>query len=181
MEQLLDQLQELGFFRFVATGKIAAIRKEIAKCGFLFVEGTKRGWHADAEDLAEGGVAAFLEDHRRDLLTFGLDIGEVSDDFNIGGHYGVLIDGEYFLMYSDSELESDDFWQLTQERAFGMINTLLAKKKSEEQIYSLYSGNDAHAILLTSPMQIAIKKCKAISEREVPLKVKPHKATKKRP
>ena len=181
MEELLNQLLALGFFRFTTSGKTTAVRKEIAKCGFLFVEGTKRGWHADAEDLAEGGVSTFLEDHRRDLLTLGVDIGKVSDDFNVGGHYGLEINGEYFLMYSESELESDDFWYLTQERAFGMINTLLAKHHSEEQLYSLYGGNDAHAIVLTPDMQTAISNSKVISEREVPIKVEPYKASKKRP
>src|SRR6185369_15967185 len=105
MKELLDQLERLGFYRFMSPALTQAAMNEALQTGYLFSGETQRDYNADSEDLAEGGVLDLLGKMKSFLTREGVDIGEVTQDFETDG-YSVMINGEEYRMYSQEELET---------------------------------------------------------------------------
>ena len=172
LEDLLNELESLGFYKYT-TSEIASKNKaEVLATGNIFGdEETKRLWHADAEDLAEGGVKQFLEEMMPFLQTLNVSIASIQEDFNIDGAYNITINGIKYSLYSEAELKSEDIWDLTSKRTFIILNKLLAQAGSSERVYQLYGGNDQFVVVLTAEMYEAIHKSQILAERDMPIPI----------
>ena len=167
MKELLDQLERLGFYRFMAPALIQAAMNEALQTGYLFSGETQREYNADSEDLAEGGVLDLLGEMKSFLAREGVDIGQATQHCDTDG-YSVMINGEEYQMYSQEELETQDIWFLTTIRALSMVNTLLARVGSGERLYYLYCANDTVAVFLTPVMYDTIVASPALALRDKP-------------
>ena len=167
---LINDFERLGYYKYTDEEKILRIKNESIKAGYLFGwEETYRDFHADGEDLAEGGVGQFFNELEPFLLKQGVQITQISEDFNELG-YRIEVNGTLYTIYDQQELESEDIWTLATNRAFGIINDLLTQAQSNERIYFLYEGNDQRAIVLTPDMFELIQKTNLIDDREKPVK-----------
>ncbi len=166
---LVDQLAAFGYYQQVAPDAFPAFQQQLINSGYVFGgEETGRDYHADAEDLTEGGVQEFLETIAPFLRSAGVQIESIEQVFEDGEPYTVLVNGKGYTMYTSEELASLGIWHLTAERALCMINTLLEEAGSNERICRLYDGNDTRAIFLTPPMYEAIVSSRVLPERDVP-------------
>ena len=167
-EAFLIRLDQLGFFRYVAGEISAKIKAAALQDRNIYIFDTRRLYFADAEDLAEGGVRKFIEDIQPFLVEQGVRIAIVEEDNSDKG-YWVTVNDVIYEMYSEEELGTTDIWVLTTVRAFILINQLLAKAGSREQVYMLYGGNDCIALFLTPEMYQLIKDSPFFPAREKPL------------
>ncbi len=100
MEQLIHELEGLGFYKYTELQSVEMTKAESVETGYLYVDVTQSDHMADSEDLAEGGVKDFLESISPFLDRQGVSIKSVEEDFNIGGAYSVSVDCEMFMMYT---------------------------------------------------------------------------------
>jgi len=168
---LINDFERMSYYTYISKDKIKNIKSESIKAGYPFGwEETYRDFHADAEDLAEGGIGEFFHKLEPFLLKQGIQITQMNEDINELG-YRIEINGASYTIYTSEELENEDFWALASNRAFGIINHLLTQAHTEERIYTLYGGNDQRAIFLTPKMFELIQKTNLIENREKPAKL----------
>ncbi len=75
-------------------------------------------------------------------------------------------------MYTEAELMSGDMgkiWELTTNRTFALVNTLLQEAGSKERVFRLYSGHDTRAIFLTHEMYEALRPSAVLPQHEMPV------------
>ena len=169
IEELMDRLEALGFYRHESLEAVEDAKKLAIDCRWPFAGELKRGPHfADAEELAEGFVCELLSNVDEFLELNGVKIEHADDDFGETS-YTVHVNDEKFMMYTKEELESGaELWDLSTRRTVAMLNHLLAAAGSPERCYLLYSGNDAEVIFLTPEMHAAIADCEELAERDRP-------------
>jgi hypothetical protein len=83
----------------------------------------------------------------------------VREDFNIGGHYAIVINGRRHLIYSRAELEDDRpglLWGLSAARTARLLNALLRAAGTSERAYGYAAGNDFSIFVLTPELKAAI-------------------------
>jgi hypothetical protein len=86
---------------------------------------------ADAEDLAEGGVGALLEELRPELRARGVEYGRVDDVFDESyDRYQVVVDARSYPIYERPSW--DRAWQGT----FALVNDLLERAGAEDRAYA---------------------------------------------
>jgi hypothetical protein len=123
-----------------------------------------RLFSADAEDLAEGGVAEWLESARPALEKRGVKLGKAADSIDDDtGAYTLVLGDRKIVLYTAEELAADqnedaNIWELTPARLFKTLNELLEKAGAKERLYALNGGNDLNAVLLTAEQHAAICK-----------------------
>lgn len=173
LSPLLSELESLGFYKYASAGAKAQQRGEAASTAFIFgSEELGRAYPADAEALAEGGVGEFLSRIGPALEVRGVrDLAVSENPEGPGGAYVVTINERPYEMYSASELESGDIWQLATGRAFAAVNQLLADAGSDERLYWLYGDNDNLAVFLTEAQHRAIVNSGLLDTREIPVPV----------
>ena len=165
--ELLTQLESLGFYQHATDQEIAEARARTQKTGSLFHESTRRLYHADAEDLAEGQVALLLEDIRPFLEHEGVTIATVEEDFGPDS-YSITVNGTVYPIYSGPDLETQRLWEVATRQTLQMINHMLEDAGSAERAYLLYGGHDAHLVFLTPAMHAVITASPAIPANEQP-------------
>ncbi|WP_373232079.1 hypothetical protein [Cohnella sp.] len=165
---LINELDQLGYYKYLELRIKEEVKEESIKVGYLFGwEESGRDYSSDAEDLAEGGVGKLIESVKPYLETQNVKITEIKDDI-VDMDYSVVINGISYKIYSEDEMDKD-IWELSTNRAFGIINKLLKEVSSNERVYILYGGNDLRAVFLTSEMYKAINESKLIPDREMPI------------
>lgn len=165
---LVTKLEALGFYKYTAPERIEELKREAIAGGYLFGwDVTKRDYHADAEDLAEGGIAKFIERIRPFLESQGVRIRSVKEE-DLDRAYYVTINNVRYVMYSEDEID-ENIWDSTTRRCFAAINRLLEEAGSDERLHWLYGGNDNRAIFLTQAMYEAIRDSKTLPRREMPM------------
>ncbi len=171
LSRLLETLESLGFYQYVAPEQIDDLKQEALATGYIFGwEGTARDYEADAENLAEGGVHEFLAKIAPFLTTQGVQIDSIEEHFRDTG-YRITINGREYELYSGAELASANIWELTTTRAFGIVNTLLREAGSSERVFVLYGGNDLHAVFLTTEMYEVLRRAAVLPPQEMPMSV----------
>jgi hypothetical protein len=171
-EEFLAKLEGLGFYHYVQPGDVASAKMDAESTGYLYHE-TQRAYHADAEDLAEGGFLSFLESIKPFLTRQGITDLTVTQDFTDEG-YSVRVNGEEYIIYSGQELSDSDIWELSVQRGFAIVNDLLRQAGSEERLYALYGGNDTQAIFLTPDMYALILESPLTETSEKPYQPTTH-------
>jgi hypothetical protein len=164
--KLADDVQPLGFYKYVAADQVSEVKAEIMSGAYDWYVAAGRAFDADAERLAEGGVKDLLDYLRPALKVKGLDLGEISESYDVDRGYIVRIGAEQHMMWGEGEGKKS--WELTTARALGLINQWLTKAGSQERLHVLNGGEDAIFVLLTPDMQQAIAKSGVFRDHDVP-------------
>jgi hypothetical protein len=160
--QLANDLEARGFFRYLHPEDAARAKAAVAKDGIGAIWRVETGRFVlagDAEDLAEGGVVAWLDELRPALGRMGVRIdADVTQEFE-ESRYVVHAGGRDYTIYdlegADAAAAEDGalLWGLSWSRAFGLLNDLLEQAGSGERAYA---GSDAGVWLLTPELHEAL-------------------------
>ena len=143
--QLADELEARGFFGYLDPDEAASAKAAVAKDGIdaiWHVETGRHFWGGDAEDLAEGGVAEWVDELRPMLERQGVRLEDVEQDFG-EDLYVVRIGGRQYTIYdvagADAAAAEDGalLWELSWNRALGLVNDLLERAGSRERAYAV--------------------------------------------
>lgn len=166
IELLINDLEKMGFYKYTEPKLIEENKQESIRTGYPFGEETGRQYSADSEDLSEGGVGEFLNEIKSFLDRQKVHFTINNEDF--AEQYEIEVNNEKVILYTNEELENEDYADLTTRRAFAIISELLEKAGSHERIYALYDWNDQLAIFLTNEMFERINGDHEIEDREKP-------------
>lgn len=159
VESLVDELCAHGYLRFTPEERRAEARCQLIESAYdgyldtLWDEDgislDRRGYPADAEDLADGGVGRTLRAMLPVLHAEGVRLESIEDDLSDTG-YRVLLDGVAAPIYDIPDNASQDEWLVSQCRLVGIVNHLLEEADSSERAFGLYcGGNDGRVLLLS--------------------------------
>jgi hypothetical protein len=117
-------------------------------------------FHADAEELAEGGIGEFLREIERFLAHQGVELEQLEDWADENG-YVLSLNGNNHTIYDTEDLRRDEqrvvsIWGLATARAFALINALLTDAGSAERLYAVNGGNDLFGFFLSPQLRAAI-------------------------
>ena len=169
------RLDELGFFRYApsAQARQAAISevRDDAEAG-VFTDRTRRFYFADGEDLAEGGVGAFLRELQpvlREMRVRRLRIRETVEDAN--GDYTIQVNGHRYLVLDHDDPRFELFWGIASHAAVNIVNDLLVAARSPERAWGVNhpASNDFAVFLLTKPQRDEL--ARILGEEDAPFEV----------
>ena len=155
-DSFVTDLDAHGYFKGLAPEKAQVLRADFRKQGWtaIFSE-SHRFHHADAEDLAEGGICAFIREVEPFLTGQGVRLPELQDEVSDKG-YSVRVGGISHKIYDAADLKRDTtgkelgiIWGLAMTRGFAIVDQLLEAAGSPERLYSVNGGNDLFAFFLT--------------------------------
>lgn len=170
INELILNLEKLGFYKYSEPSKIEEIKTECIKFGYVYGwEDTYRDFHVDAESIAEGGFEGFYKEINAFMEKQGIKL-IVSDVIYSGYLYSVKINDVNYEILKGDEFEKEN-WEFATDRCFSIINKVLMEKGTKERIYKLYGGNDLRAVFLTEEMYNEIRSFKELSEKEKPRSV----------
>jgi hypothetical protein len=143
------KLFESGFLKFADTAKFDSLKSELVNSFNIYDEGNNKIADIDAEELAECSFDFFLPNLNKILgkRGFKLDV-QTANDFEKTND--ILINGARIKLYTQTQLQSDSFWDAASRNFFKEVNRQLYAKKLDESFYLLYGGNDLHVLLLTA-------------------------------
>jgi hypothetical protein len=155
-ESFVTELDTHGYFTGLAPEKAQALKSDFRKQGWMaFFSDSHRFFHADAEDLAEGGICAFIRKVEPFLTAQGVRVPELQDEVTEKG-YTVRVGGTPHLIYAAADLQRDSngkepgvIWGLAMTRGFRIVDQLLEVAGSPERLYAANGGNDLFAFFLT--------------------------------
>jgi hypothetical protein len=144
--ELAERLDELGLFDLMDAGPAARAKEALARKGIEALWKLELGRDAfagDSEDLAEGGVGAFLEELRPYLVQRGVTLGEIEDGFDDDGRrYEVRVGDDVHTIFDATAGDPvEHAWGLAWVRAFRLVNGLLAAAGSPERAYTMPEEN----------------------------------------
>ena len=161
------QLLQSGFLKFADSLKLDSLKLDLINSFGIYDEKSYKIAHVDAEELAEFNFNFFMP--RLNLMLekrgFRLDVNTV-DDYEMNND--VLINGVRIRIYTNDELEKEDFWDLASRRFFKEVNNQLKSSGVDEVFYLLYTGNDLHVMLLSDIQQKIISKYYKTNSKEIP-------------
>ncbi|MDP9309319.1 MAG: hypothetical protein M3R24_00230 [Chloroflexota bacterium] len=159
LRELGEQLEHLGFYRYTQPRHIPRLKAIFAKTGSLLDERTHRDYVADAERLAECGVAEFLGDVAPFLKAQSIELEHVEEACTPQS-YRITVNGTQYVLYSATELNAHiasngmttNIWELAARRTCALLNKLLIEQGADERAFSLYGGNDHWVLFLTEAL-----------------------------
>ncbi len=172
LHALVETLDNLGFYRYAPADRVAGMKAEAVRTGYLFTEAAlSRVVLADPEDLAEF-TEAYIEEIAPYLKARGVQITSLAqslpldpeDPSKLTGDYTVTVNGRRSLIYTkdDGNLPRDT-WTLAARRTFDLVNDLLERAGSRERVFLMYQDtnrraryNDCYTVLLTPAMALTI-------------------------
>src|SRR5262245_43978565 len=127
-QQLVIDLERLGYFRYLTDSQKQKIPRMLAKLkqsGYFFVLKANRDYFADPKRLIKCGVKTFLLEISPILKTNGVVIDTIEENCSHDG-YSITINGKEYVIYSAQEFHSPnkEYWELTAQRTFSIINKL---------------------------------------------------------
>ncbi|WP_419880503.1 hypothetical protein ACN6MY_12570 [Peribacillus sp. B-H-3] len=167
--KLIDELDQLGFYKYLdySEDKDKA-KQEAIKTGYIYGD-IGREFPADEEDLSEGGVGAFFEEITPFLRKQGVQLIINHENFS-EEKYEIQVNGENYTLYSQKDLESEEYIEKNTHRAFSIINKILEESGSKERLCALYEWNDQIAIFLTNEMYEKIIELE-LDKKEIPKRI----------
>lgn len=164
-----QELIDNGFLKYADTARLDSLRTQISRSFNIYDEDNFKIVHIDAEELAEFSFDFFLPDLNRILTKrdIKLYVQKANDGEN---SLDVLINGDTFQLYSQSDLENNTFWDIGSRNFFRKVNEFLRSQNSDEQFYLLYGGNDLHVLLLTENQFLIIEDYYKDDDKERPYK-----------
>jgi hypothetical protein len=144
MKEFIDTLEDLGFYKYCNPELAPSLKQKFLNGAYLFLEDTKRIYPYDYEYLAEGGVKKYLEELLPFLENQGVSVTTIDQKVDYDNlDYRVIIDGNEFIIYLQSELANIDTWGLTTKRTIALVNHLLDNVASKENFFLLTSEGSA--------------------------------------
>ena len=114
---------------------------------------------ADGEDLAEGGVEAFLAGLARPLEALGVTLHVETVSAAETGTYAVSINGDAVFLYDENSWHAvsvdDNPWFASTVRPLAALNRLLGQVGAVERFFTLYTGANEGLALLIDPAVVA--------------------------
>jgi len=172
-EDLLAQLEALGFFRYTSPERLKPARHAILQDGWSGIFGEEgRLFAVDAEELAEGGVAAFFEEMRPLLESQGVAVPPLVDHITV--EYTLLAGDDQFPIWTrddfnrDLDSEPGRIWGASSTRTVRILNHWLEAAESAERAYGVNGGNDFFVLFLTPELLSLIQRSSVASPREAP-------------
>ncbi|MFB7289794.1 hypothetical protein [Actinacidiphila glaucinigra] len=125
-------------------------------------------FHADGEELAEGGVERFLRGLAPALMRYGVVL-EV-ETVRFADDYVVSINGIRCVVWRPEDWEGEDPWALSTVRPLAVVNRLLAAAgRSAQRAHTLYTGGNEGFAFLMDPRGAEAMRASGLSpEHEVP-------------
>ena len=176
-QSFVAELDARGYFKSLAPEQAQALKSDFLEHGWLAVfSESHRLYHADAEDLAEGGISAFIRKVEPFLTAQDVRVPELRDEYTDKG-YTVRVAGISYLIYDTEDLqrdtpgnEPDRIWGLAMTRGFEIIDQLLEAAGSPERLYAISGGNDLFALFLTPELHRIISEHPDANPKDVPYK-----------
>lgn len=144
---LIEQLETLGYFRFVKPESLPRLKATFLKKPnfWVWISMVKRSYPADSESLAEGGVERFFRKIRPILKASDVPFPKIQE-LSING-YSIALNGTRYDLCSETDLKIWHSWDVISRRTFALINKLFRDSSSNERIYS--EGQIEWAYILT--------------------------------
>lgn len=155
--RFVEQLDALGYFRQLAPDQMAARKQAFLREGWnaLFSGPPHRLMPADAEDLAEGGMAEFFRLVLPFLSSEGVRLPEVRDELGSAGYVFYVGDIPHVIYSREEKVRETNDEQpgltrgLSMARGFAILNQLLKTAGSSERAYAVGGDNDLFVFFLT--------------------------------
>lgn len=148
--ELIDRLDQAGFYRYCETPDAAAQAKRAALEERLPIpESVRRTCPMNTEKLAKGGAAEFMESCKSMFGVHGVRLKKISQLFVITMGYFVQIDGEEYEIYAEEDTYNDRVVDIAARGTLTMCNDILRRAGSDERLYMLNAGHEAQAVFLT--------------------------------
>jgi len=154
---LLYKLERLGYFDHMPPDRKALCFNECLAGGTPYGESCARVLDADAEDLAEGGIASLCRRAAPLLASFGAGSAIPNQTYHLD-RYTVTIDNGRVITIFDPYTTSDRLavWQRASLLAQAILDLRLAHTSATDRFYTVYFANDQLFVLLTPEMFDAI-------------------------
>lgn len=152
--KLADDVAALGFYKYAFADQIDPIKAKIENGAYDWYLAAGRGFDADAEQLAQGGVKDLLDDMRPALAVEGVELGEIAESYHAEHGYTLRVGAEDHTMWAEGE--AGRALELTTTRTIALINERLASAGSQERLHLLHGGAEAVLVLLTPGIRQAI-------------------------
>lgn len=173
----LTQLDVQGYFRGLDSEKSQVLKAAFSQKGWMAIfSDSHRFYHADAEELAEGGLCTFIKSLTPFLEAQGVKLPGLRDDVSETG-YVVWVGGVPSVIYDAGEIKRDVegtagglTWALAMTRGFAIVDRLLESAGSPERLYAINGGNDLFALFLTPEMHRIISAQPDANPKEGPYK-----------
>mgnify|MGYP005840077149 CR=1 FL=1 len=172
LEKLVNELDELGYFNQCAPEAVDDVKKKAlyAKC-IYGIDGIKRDYVVDFEDLTEFGARSFLLKIKPFLKKAGVKIKSIQQNIDSQIGYVMSINNVDYLLYDWKELRALDLWKRCAVRIFDIINEILDEANSKERLYLLFLMDEIRIIFLTEEMYAAIVASSTIKNDEKPFSI----------
>jgi hypothetical protein len=162
--KIVEQLSELGYFKYMNDSEeIDELKKQLVdsinyyNClmtidseeNFEPIE--KRLFFCDGETLFEiGGLEKYLNFVKPAFTSRNLTIewnNEISDEIEKHWTHKITVNGKEYVAF-EGDMDNIYVWGIAQLNFYEMINDVLKRQNSDEQVYPIYAGEDGQFILL---------------------------------
>src|SRR5262249_36097637 len=142
IEALIAELEASDYFKYANPQKVPGLKDEMRSNSYPFPFDLGRQFFADAEDLAEGAVAAILSEISSFLRRQGVQFGEARDEMDEEGEgYWVTVNGQRHRMATAEEFNLPP-WEIVTANCFSLVDKLLSEAGSTERLNCLYFGGN---------------------------------------
>ena len=140
--QLIEQLETLGYFRYVEPGKLSGVKSSFMRKPSLSSLQANREFGFPSWRVGPDARTCQLANFIRSLFPIFKDIGihikEMEEHNSSEGHW-IVIDGQRFELALPQRVRASAAGQSLEEyktpRSFAVINKLFEDAQSEERIY----------------------------------------------
>ena len=165
---MADRLIELGYLKYLPPAEHELARSEMIEALRDGCVDTKwrnrhgdardrRGYSADAEDLAEGQVGATILRMAPVLRAEGVTIDRAVDLFDDDDDgYHLEIDGTVHVIFTRTD-QGQNGWMLATRRLLEIVDAMLIRAGSAERLYGVYGAHDGRVVLLTCEMHAYLR------------------------
>ena len=162
-----DRLIGMGYLKFCPPGERERARAEIIESlrdGRIDSRHDRhgdtrcrRGYDADAEDLADGRVGKTIGRMRGVLRAEGVPINDVVDLYDDDDDgYHVEIDGKTYVIFRHDD-EGQNAWTLATRRLLEIVDAMLIEAGSAERLYGAYGGHSGRVHFMTCEMHAYLR------------------------
>ena len=158
-QRVVDRLIGMGWLKYVPESKRKEVRSQLVVAATRDcldsdrdkngVSADRRGYPADNEGLAKGGIGKCVLLMKPVLEREGVKLDAVEDNWH-EEKYRVLINRELYLIYDGKLADSE---RTSLGRLLEIVNDLLEETESSERLFAVYHGKNGRVILLNEEIR----------------------------